>query len=72
MSHSRRSFFAVIAALAAIPALVDGALVPVKGKFHIDDYVDVKKRGHFFRTASTGLCIPVGIDQIWTGTVTAV
>jgi hypothetical protein len=60
-----------IFAFAAVPQLIKGNTVPQKGAYLIDDFIDEKATVHTMRVKSTGVPIPVAVDQLYTVQVIA-
>lgn len=55
---------------AQVPMLPDSGL-KAEGEFFVSDHLDPRKKTHEFVIESTGLAIPVGVDQVFTATVAA-
>lgn len=52
---------------AAVPQLLpDGGIMPMKGKFIFNDWMDIEKTAHWFAVKSAGMPIPLAVDQIYT------
>ena len=62
---------AMVLSYAAVPQLFQNGVSPVKGKFIFGDYIDERASAHVFDVKSAGVCIPVGVDQIYTMKVLA-
>jgi hypothetical protein len=56
---------------AAVPQLLTTGNAPVKGKWMMYNYPDLKLQTHEFGIKSAGVAIPVAVDQIYTAKVIA-
>lgn len=60
-----------VTAHAMTPQLLEPGEQPVVGEYIISEFTDRKARVREFHVESAGLCIPVGVDQIYTAQVVA-
>jgi len=58
-----------IMAYAAVPQLLSTGVTPMKGKYFIYNYPDLKRTAHDYGVKSAGVAIPVAVDQIFTAKV---
>jgi hypothetical protein len=58
-----------ILSYAAVPQLLSTGVAPKKGKFLAYEYLDERATSHIMGVKSAGVCIPVGVDQLFTAQV---
>ena len=63
-------FVMAYAAVPVIPKDMD-AVINQAGSFHVYEYLDRARKGHYYGVTSAGLAIPVGVDQMYTLQVVA-